>query len=64
MLGDTPYNYINWINKDESWGGSVELLILAQHYKCEIVAIDVVNIRYDVFGEVIILYILNQFHLK
>jgi ubiquitin thioesterase OTU1 len=34
-----------------SWGGSIELLVLSKHFKCEIVAVDIQNERYDIFGE-------------
>ena len=37
--------YIEWILKPSSWGGSIELFILAKHFNCELAAIDIKNTR-------------------
>lgn len=36
-----PLAYCEWIKMETSWGGGVELSILAEHFEMEIVAIDV-----------------------
>lgn len=41
MLEKSPKTYVDWIMKPTSWGGAIEMLILSQHYKCEITAVDV-----------------------
>jgi hypothetical protein len=50
ILGKSPKDYCLWILQKESWGGGIELMILAEHFKTEIVAVDIVNLRYDIFG--------------
>lgn len=42
--------YCQWILKDESWGGAIELEIFAKHYKVEICAVDIENIIITVLG--------------
>jgi hypothetical protein len=37
ILGKKPSEYIKWICQPKSWGGSVELSIFSEEYKCEIV---------------------------
>jgi hypothetical protein len=44
-------DYANYIQQSNVWGGAVELAILAAHYRCEICAWDVINVRKNVFGE-------------
>lgn len=41
VLGDTVNQYCKWINMESSWGGGIELSILAKFFDIEIIAIDV-----------------------
>ncbi len=50
VLGKSPSNYAKWIRETTSWGGGIELMILSDYFKCEIAAVDILNVRYDVFG--------------
>lgn len=43
--------YCKWILKDDSWGGAIELSILAEHFQCEIAAYDICTKRRDLHGE-------------
>ena len=47
----TRKEYIAWILKSSSWGGGIELAILAAHFKCELAAIDVKTSKIYVYGE-------------
>jgi len=49
-LGRSTESYLQAIVQPNTWGGSVELAILASHYKTEIVAFDVINVRSNIFG--------------
>ncbi|KAI8591123.1 OTU-domain-containing protein [Geranomyces variabilis] len=51
VLGRNPKTYCEWIMKDGSWGGGIELAIFAEHYGVEIDSIDVSSLRVDRFGE-------------
>ncbi|KAJ3173441.1 aminotransferase [Geranomyces variabilis] len=51
VLGRSPKTYCDWIMKDGSWGGGIELAIFAEHYGFEIDSIDVSSLRVDRFGE-------------
>jgi len=51
ILGKKPSEYAKWIVQPKSWGGSVELSIFSDEYKCEIVAWDTARKRPNVFGE-------------
>jgi len=42
--------YVQWILKDSSWGGAIELEILSNHYKVEISAVDIISLNAQVFG--------------
>ena len=42
--------YAEWISKDASWGGQIELSILSQALRTEIAAFDVIRNRHDVYG--------------
>jgi len=50
-LQKSPSAYSSWIQQSNTWGGSVELAIFAEHYQCEIVAFDVARQRHNTFGE-------------
>jgi ubiquitin thioesterase OTU1 len=41
MLGRPPVEYANWITRESSWGGEIELGILSVHLRLEIAAVDV-----------------------
>lgn len=41
VLEKDPDKYCQWIQKEESWGGAIEMDILAKHYNVEICSIDV-----------------------
>jgi ubiquitin thioesterase OTU1 len=51
ILGQSPAKYAQWITHKDHWGGAIELAILAQFYRTEIVAFDVINVRSNCFGE-------------
>lgn len=50
ILGMPPSRYIATITKPTSWGGAIELGILAAHYSTEIASIDVETGRIDRFS--------------
>jgi len=50
ILGMPPSQYIDTISKPTSWGGAIELSILAAHYSTEIASIDVETGRIDHFA--------------
>jgi len=51
ILGKKPADYQKWIKDNNSWGGSVELIIFAKHYKTEIMAYDITQKRGNCFAE-------------
>ena len=51
ILGRNPKDYSAWIQTSTSWGGAIEMMILSEYFKSEIVAVDTVNVRYDIFGQ-------------
>ncbi|CCJ28472.1 unnamed protein product [Pneumocystis jirovecii] len=51
ILGRSRDEYCKWINKTNSWGGAIEISILANHFDIEICSIDVATGRADRFGE-------------
>ena len=51
VLEKPPREYIAWILRDTTWGGGVELSILASHFRCELAAIEVRTQTVYVFGE-------------
>lgn len=46
-----PDSYCRWIKNENSWGGQVELVILAKHFDVEICSIDVQTLRIDRYNE-------------
>ncbi|RMZ76037.1 hypothetical protein DV737_g5015, partial [Chaetothyriales sp. CBS 132003] len=46
-----PSAYCRWIQSSNSWGGQVELVILAKYFGVEIFAIDVQHLRVDRYNE-------------
>jgi ubiquitin thioesterase OTU1 len=51
FLGTTPSDYCNQITMPKVWGGAIELAIFADHFKTEIVSIDVETAKPYLFGE-------------
>jgi len=51
FLEKSPNDYAVWIQSDTSWGGAIELSILAEYFKVEIVALDIQSLRSDRFGQ-------------
>lgn len=50
-LGKSNAEYARWIVQPNSWGGAIELSILAKIYSAEIYALDVINGFGNCFGE-------------
>ena len=50
VLGKSPGEYASWIKNPQSWGGAIEMMILSDYLKSEIVAVDIINVRFEVFG--------------
>lgn len=44
-------DYVQWIMKTESWGGGIELSILAEFYEMEISVVDIQSLHVSKFGE-------------
>lgn len=51
FLGKSNSEYADWIRKNESWGGAIELSLLSQFYRIQIRAFDIQTTRTDCFGE-------------
>ncbi|KAF9117007.1 ubiquitin-specific protease otu1 [Mortierella sp. AM989] len=51
ILGRPRKEYCDWIRRENSWGGAIELAIFSKHYNIEIDSIDVSTNRVDRFGE-------------
>ncbi|KAI9788613.1 MAG: ubiquitin-specific protease otu1 [Peltula sp. TS41687] len=51
VLDQSPDEYCQWIQTEYSWGGFIELNILATHFGIEICSIDVQTLRIDRFNE-------------
>jgi len=51
VLGQPNPEYAQWIMEPKSWGGAIELSILAQHYQAEIAAFDVSTKKLYCYGE-------------
>jgi len=51
ILGKPVEEYIRYIQKPNTWGGYIELLIFSDYFKIEICSIDVKTNRIDRFGE-------------
>lgn len=50
ILGKPRQEYIRWILKENSWGGAIELQILAKHFYVTICSLDVSTLRVDRFN--------------
>lgn len=51
ILGKPVEEYCAWIQDDNSWGGAIELSILANYYGVEIAVVDTINAIINRFGE-------------
>lgn len=51
MLEKEPSAYCRWIQREDSWGGGIELSILSQHFNIEICSLNVQDLRIDKFNE-------------
>ncbi|KAL8589302.1 hypothetical protein ACOMHN_039945 [Nucella lapillus] len=51
FLGQANSKYVQWILNKDSWGGGIELAILANHFQTEIAVVDCQSARIDRFGE-------------
>ncbi|KAK5709747.1 ubiquitin-specific protease otu1 [Elasticomyces elasticus] len=51
MLEKPPSDYCQWIQREDSWGGGIELSILSQHFDIEICSLNVQDLRVDRFNE-------------
>lgn len=51
FLGKPTADYCQWLLKETSWGGAIELSVLAEHFEMEIAAYDVCTKRRDLHGE-------------
>lgn len=51
ILGKPLETYCTWIQEDNSWGGAIELSILATYFGVEIAVIDTINAIINRFGE-------------
>lgn len=50
FLGRPNSEYASWIQESNSWGGQIDLSILSQILNTEIVALDIIRNRHDVYG--------------
>lgn len=51
FLGKPNEEYCEWILKSTSWGGAIELYILAKAFSTQICAVSIQTVRCDIFGE-------------
>ena len=51
VLGKPREDYCKWIQTEYSWGGYVELIILAQHFQIGVASINVQDGRVDYYNE-------------
>ncbi|CAL8120107.1 unnamed protein product [Orchesella dallaii] len=51
ILGRPNEEYVSWIKKPESWGGGIELSILAEFYGMQISVVDTQSLHISNFGE-------------
>lgn len=50
ILGKKPFEYAKWLLKSDSWGGAIELDVLAKIFKIQICAIDISCVHPYFFG--------------
>uniref|UniRef100_A0A8C5S9X7 Ubiquitin thioesterase OTU n=1 Tax=Laticauda laticaudata TaxID=8630 RepID=A0A8C5S9X7_LATLA len=51
VLGKSNQEYCDWIRREDTWGGAIEVSILSKFYQCEICVVDTQTVRIDRFGE-------------
>lgn len=51
ILGKPIETYCSWIQEENSWGGAIELSILANYFGVEIAVVDTINAIINHFGE-------------
>jgi ubiquitin thioesterase OTU1 len=51
VLQKSPDDYCRWIQREDSWGGDIELSILSQAFNVEVCSINVQDLRVDRFNE-------------
>ncbi|KNC74708.1 hypothetical protein SARC_12751 [Sphaeroforma arctica JP610] len=51
MLGQSVDDYVRWIQNPDSWGGAIDISILAEFFHTEIVVCDTQTLRMDRFGQ-------------
>lgn len=51
VLDKQPSAYCRWIQREDAWGGFIELDILSKHFDIEICSVDVQTLRVDRFNE-------------
>lgn len=51
FLGMPNKDYCAWIQNADHWGGAIELSILSEHFRLEIVAVDTISLKMHRFGE-------------
>lgn len=51
VLGKSNEEYCQWIRRDDTWGGAIEISILSKFFQCEICVVDTQTVRIDRFGE-------------
>jgi ubiquitin thioesterase OTU1 len=51
VLEKSPEEYAQWVMKDTSWGGAIELSILTAHFKVCLACVDVRTAKLRCFGE-------------
>ncbi|GMH35786.1 hypothetical protein BSKO_03654 [Bryopsis sp. KO-2023] len=51
VLGKPPWEYCEWINNPQHWGGEIELIVLSQYYKRQIAAFDIKTTKCFIYGE-------------
>lgn len=51
VLQKSPDAYCKWIQRDDSWGGGIEIGLIAQAFGVEVASINVQDLRVDRFNE-------------
>lgn len=51
LLEKKPEDYCAWIQREDSWGGGIEIAILSQHFGVEVCSVNVQDLRVDRFNE-------------
>jgi ubiquitin thioesterase OTU1 len=51
VLEKDPFDYCEWIRRENSWGGAIELKVFSEVFKTAITSVDISTGRMDTFGE-------------